>query len=215
MSTTIKFEFNTALSNVDPENGKFDEKAFDELAKKIRGHIMSQPSGDGISGMQIARYGMRVEYESGSTTREQVISAVAEGIEWASSSLNEAFPLREGKTPTVSPEPAYVKKPTGETSIIARLSTNLYRRPVGEESRTSLRNEIAEKLVDLDGITDFEVAMNGVSVVISNSITSAEVVKQHIAKVLQGFADDVNGRILPFAKSTPVNIEWEVTVQMR
>jgi hypothetical protein len=209
----VEFDFNTALTGVDSENGKFDEKAFEELAKKVRGHIMSQSSGDGISGMRITRYGIHVDYESNVTTRDKVIAAVEEGVAWAANTLEESFPLREDKTPTVIAT-SYVKTPTGETAVVARLKTNLYRRPFDDEESASVRKDIAAALVDFDGVREFRVAMNGVSVDFADSMTDADAVKQHIQKVLQSFADDVDSPYFPFAKSTPVDIDWEVTQYM-
>ncbi|MFZ1301828.1 MAG: hypothetical protein WAQ27_04635 [Candidatus Microsaccharimonas sp.] len=185
--TSVDFEFNTALTGVDSENGKFDEKAFDELAKKIRGHIMAQPSGDGISGMRIARYGVHVDYETTATTRANVVAAVEEGIAWAATSLEGAFPLREGKTPEAVLK-VYIPKPTGRTSVTARLKTNLYRRPADKKQSASVRKQLTEAFVDLDGVTDFRSAMDGVSLDITDAVTTPELAKAHIHKVLQGFA---------------------------
>lgn len=210
----IEFDFNTALTGVDSENGKFDERAFEEIAKKIRGYIMSQPSGDGISGMRVSRYGMHVDYEANATTRDKITTAVEASISWAADTLEGAFPLRENKVPTAVTT-THVQKPTGRTAVTARLKTNLYRRPIDEEESASVRKDLAAALVDLDGVREFRIGMDGVSLDISDDVTDPETAKKHIQELLQKFANDSDSPYLPFAKSTTVDIEWSVEPYMR
>jgi hypothetical protein len=205
----LQFGFNSALSPVDKETGAFDEKGVhDTMAKKIRGHIMSQTSGDGICGMFIARFGMSVSYVTEATTEEKVVAAVNEAIAWTANQEG-FFPLRGDKVPEVTLEKPREKVFTGRVAVKADFGSDLYVHPVTQELGAALREKFAEELVQLNGVRDYRVGNNWVQLVVEIKLTPADAAKAHIQELLNKHAENKESEFLPFAKGQPINIEWE------
>lgn len=206
----VEFNFNTALSGVEPTNGAWEKEKHDTMAKQIRGRIMSQSSGDGISGMRIERYELRVDYEPAVITREQVIEAVQAGIAWSVENVEGAFPQRVDKTPEATLYTYPVKTPTGQTKVIAKLASDLYACPATDEQRQVVNEQIATDLLQFDGVRSFGIYINRIALTISDKVATKEIAKKHIEDLLNGYAQDPTSQFLPFAKGKPVEIKWNI-----
>lgn len=205
----IEFTFNSALSGVNPVSGAWLEDEHKTMAKGVRAHIMSQPSGDGVCGMFIARYGMSVSYISEATSAAEVIDAVKEAVNWAAANMERAFPLRDDKTPGVTVDTRLPKK-TDKVQITATLTTNLYAYPTSDDDGKALRSEFAAKLVRLDGVRGYVVYLDGVQLTIDTTTTSVAEAKAHIENLLKACASEPASEFLPFVKDQPIVIDWDV-----
>lgn len=206
MSTKIDFSFNTALSGVSPETGAFQEEVQSAMAKRIRGRLMSQTSGDGVCGLYVTRYGMTVEYVVDATTREKVIQAAEEAIKWAAENIDGAFPLRGDKSPM-----AYIKTDkksySGETIVIAKLPSDLAVYP-SASNWTSVIAGFAAELVKLNGVRGQDVYINQVELKIDTEVTTVEVAKKHIQQLLDSHASNNSSDYMPFESGSPVKVNW-------
>jgi hypothetical protein len=208
MTKSIEFTFNSALSGVDTHTGAWSQKAHDELAKKVRSHIMGQPTGDGICGMFIARYGMNVEYIDKATSPENVVGAVNEAIQWAADQ-EDMFPLRGDKTPEAILD-THIPKPTKNFEVIAELSTNLYALPTTNEETQQLRLKFAKLLVRLDGVCEYSIYLDGAALTVDTTITTVEQTKEHFRNLFATHANQPDSAFLPFNKDKEVAIRWHV-----
>lgn len=207
----IEFGFTSALSRVDSTTGAWDSAGHDVLAKAIRGHIMSVPSGDGICGMNIVRYGMTVNYLDEVITFDEVVTAVKNAFEWAVSSLSEAFPIRGTKTPRLIVETSAPKAPRViGMAITASLKTNLFAFPVDSEDGNRLRRSFASELLQFDGANGYTVYLDGVTLKIRTSITTVEAAQLHIHRLLTRHAQDKDSEFLPFTDGEMPEIDWSV-----
>ncbi|MCI5108749.1 MAG: hypothetical protein MRY49_02780 [Candidatus Pacebacteria bacterium] len=97
MSLKQKFEvgFNTALTKINEEDGKFDEDEFLKQVLPIRGKIMQI---DGVCGCSIGRYGFDVVCVENATDMEVLKKSLEEIFE--KECVNEGFyPLKGDKEP--------------------------------------------------------------------------------------------------------------------
>lgn len=199
MTQKVRFDFNTALSPVREEDGAWERASHKAMALKIRGYIMSRPSGDGISNMIIDRFAMSVDYDLAVTTQENVISAVQEAIVWAASQEG-FFPLRGDKTPTANLNMDDARRPTSRVNLYVDLPTDLYPYPVTSEEGDQARSGIARDLVAIDGACGFGVRQRRIRLEIETSTLSVETARLHIVKMLNGYANSRKSPYLPFVR---------------
>jgi hypothetical protein len=221
MSTTegkMLFKLNTAFSPVDPETGKWmekeerwGEKSHDAMAKKLRGHIMAQISGDGLFNIYVGRFYIKAEYLTGRTTREKVLAAVEEGVAWAITHLNGAFPIRGDKTPTADLEDE-APRFSGEWIIKGLLvQTDLYRHTPNRESEAQLVSNFGAEIDEnLPGVRGWQVGINGATVTIDPKITKPEDARDYIRALFQKHASDEHSPYLPFVKFKEVVVKWSI-----
>jgi hypothetical protein len=195
--STINFKFNTAISPISPDNGRFEKDTHESIAKKLRGRIMSRPSGDGIVGMWIERYDMSVEFHSDVTTIEQVEKAVEDGVVWIADSDERAFISRAEKVPRVTVE-GYANLPTGVVLLEMQLDTNLYRYAATLEERAAIEAEFAREILELDGVVDLRIYIDSISLSIRTAVHSVSDFQEHIKSLLEKHSKDVSSKYLPY-----------------
>lgn len=207
----IEFSFSSALSGVDPDTGTWQKDLQEAMAKKIRGRIMAQSTGDGICGMNIARYGMYVEYFSEIISFNEVVVVVREAIEWATHNVEGAFPIREGKTVdvTVDTKLPTPRTPSGKMEITANLLTNLFAYPTTEDESKRLKALFATELLQLDGVVGYGVFIDGIRLTIKTAITSVDAAKAHMQQLLEKHAENKESEFLPFLHDD-LFIDWSV-----
>lgn len=205
---TTVLEFNSAISGVRESDGAFVEKDHNELVKPLRGVVMSQT--DGITGMNIGRYGARVQHFAEIVSREQVLAvfqtAVDALMEMTDTNL---FPLRGDKTPTVSIEPAYVPKPNHKKMVIAGFNTDITTFSKDGKAWDEFVAMVGEAVSCFDGARDYTVRLREVGVTIDTRHASTETAQAFMKKVLELLWE--SGKILPFAPFDTNRITFRYT----
>lgn len=175
----IHFEFNTAITAVNPDTGKWDEKAHNETVMPLRALLMQT---DGVSGCFIARYGMEVNYLSSVTSRARVIKAAKAAVKEIAG-REGFFPLRGRKNPLARPEqPA---KRTSDTWWVAHVvfNTDLFV-DQDESSRVQLINELTARLVNADGARQPGVGQRQMYIKFDRRQVSPERMEAHLKLVV-------------------------------
>lgn len=211
--SSLEFKFSTALSSVNPETGSREGAKLEAIAKQIRGRVMSQQSGDGITGMWIERYGMRVEYFSDIITAKQVDEAVNEAFAWLIRENKDAFPLLpdpKNKVVELVTTGRHEGQPDTEASVEAIFRTNLYEYPASNAVRENIHEELAEELLQLRGVRNLTIFIDRLVISVIQELTSAEDVKSHIEKVLSAHAANPDSKFMPYIKNQPLYIAWNV-----
>lgn len=209
----IEFVFTSSLTKPNPSNGAQDKGVLDEIAKMIRGRIMSQPTGDGISGMNIERHNVTVKFITEVTCPEAVIKAVEEGVRWASRSVIGAFPLSGDKAVRVIVT-THIPQPTSLVQITAKLPSDLYACPVNFEDENALVLELRTELLQFDGARDAGAGINGVSLTIDTDRADTNMARFHIRKLLDRYARQEESVFMPFV-TEPVYIAWDTIPIMK
>jgi hypothetical protein len=181
MSDTKKvaLDFNTAITGLNPDTGKWDEKVHNETVMPLRGLIMQI---DGAVGCFIARYAVEVTYVPSVTDRTLVIEAVQAAVREVSVGDN-FFPLRGAKIPAASvPEPA---QPTYATWWVARVTfdTDLFV-DREETSTTKIVDDLTTRLANADGARQPGVGQRMLYVRFDERHTSPARMRAHLEKVV-------------------------------
>jgi hypothetical protein len=200
MTTTVNFKFTTAISPVTPESGRFDKEVHESIAKKLRGRIMSQQTGDGIAGLWIERYDMSVEFHSEIITINQVKKAVEDGIAWINESDGAAFPYVNSELPSVTVE-GYTNLSMGVVELDLQLDTNLYRYAATREEREAIEAEFAREILELDGVVHLRIDVDVILISIRTTVHSVQEFKEHIKALLETHAKDENSKFLPYVQA--------------
>jgi len=209
MESTIDYTFSTALTTVAVDNGQHLGDKIEVNAKLLRGRIMSLPSGDGIVGMWVKRYGMSVEFLNEIISAEQVSKVVQEGINWLAKNGDEAFPQQDEKAPTVTVETS-TNVPSGIVSIEVQLNTNLYSYVASKAERDAIEEEFAKEILEVHGTVDLRVYIDSISMSIRSSVNTADVFQAHILSLLKKHAGDEDSKFLPYVKHETPQAEWSV-----
>lgn len=206
---TIKFDFTSALFGVNPDTGAYLKEVHDELAKQIRGHLMSQPSGNGIYDVGVYRYAMEVKFYDNIIAPEAIIEAVDEVISWAFDTLENAFPFSNDEAPRAVRVVQRQPKDTNQVVIAAYLPTNLYVCPASTEAGEVLKSRFAADLLKCDGARSHWVQIDRIQLTIDDRYISIAKAQEHMQKVLDDAAN-TDGPFMPFNKKAPIQVEWTV-----
>lgn len=197
--TTI-LEFNSAISGIQPD-GKFRDNDHDATVKPVRGLIMSQT--DGITGMNIGRYGARVNHFAEIISADQVRTAFQTAIDAILETTDHTiFPLRGEKTPTVTLESTSAPKPSYRKTVAARFDTDIAAYTKDDKKWNEFTTRVGEALANINGARDYEIYLNEVHLTIDTRAVSVQAAQEHMDNVIQTLRrEDV---ILPFAKDVRV-----------
>lgn len=201
----LRFDFNTAITAVETETGKFDENVHRQAVLPVRGKIMSH---DGITGCYIARYGVSVEFLDNVITSEKVAEIVQSVVDWAAT--NGLFSLRGEKTPTSTLDQP-VTPPLRYIWAIANFDSSLIVYPPSTKGGTdteafnSATLPVAELITAIDGVSDFKVQLQGVAVQIDTRVTSTDDAIAHLKTVVQSLVG-LTGPWFPYLKSKKLTI---------
>jgi hypothetical protein len=201
----LSFDLNTAITAVETETGKFDENAHREAVLPVRGKIMSH---DGITGCFIARYGIKVDYLDNVTDAEKVAQVVQSAVDWAAS--NSLFPIRGQKTPTATLDQP-VNPPLRYIWAIANFNSSLIAYPPSVKGGTDTEafytttKPVAEKITEINGVSDFKVHLQGVAIKIDTHVTSTDDAIAHLKSAVQSFVG-ADGPWFPYLKGQKLTI---------
>lgn len=192
----ITFDFNTAITRLDPDTGKWDEKVHNEAVMPLRGLIMQI---DGVSGCFIARYAVEVTYVPSVTDQTLVIEAVQAAV-LKVSCQDGFFPLRGEKTPSATlPEPP---KPTYDTWWVARVTfdTDLFV-DTDETSTAKVVGELITRLADADGARQPGATQRVLYVRFDRRQINPENMTAHLKKVITEIMEQrTNKNYFPFGE---------------
>jgi len=206
--SSLEIMIGTAFVGVDPQSGALDKAKLESIAKKLRGFIMSQPSGDGISGMWVERYRLSVDYESEIITREQVHEAFKNGLEWIAKEETEVFPLWDRSIP-LNVKFGEAKLPA-LTEIELLLGTNLYAYTASNKKRKAIEKKFAKEILVIDGVVRLRVSIDRILLTIREEVNSSEVFQNHIQSLLEKHVADENSEFLPYDKGHAFLTEWTI-----
>jgi len=206
--SSLEIMIGTAFVGVDPQSGALDKAKLESIAKKLRGFIMSQPSGDGISGMWVERYRLSVDYESEIITREQVHEAFKNGLEWIAKEETEVFPLWDRSIP-LNVKFGEAKLPA-LTEIELLLGTNLYAYTASNKKRKAIEKKFAKEILVIDGVVRLQVSIDRILLTIREEVNSSEVFQNHIQSLLEKHVADENSEFLPYDKGHAFLTEWTI-----
>ena len=206
--SSLEIMIGTAFVGVDPQSGALDKAKLESIAKKLRGFIMSQPSGDGISGMWVERYRLSVDYESEIITREQVHEAFKNGLEWIAKEETEVFPLWDRSIP-LNVKFGEAKLPA-LTEIELLLGTNLYAYTASNKKRKAIEKKFAKEILVIDGVVSLQVSIDRILLTIREEVNSSEVFQNHIQSLLEKHVADENSEFLPYDKGHAFLTEWTI-----
>jgi copper chaperone CopZ len=186
---TIRFMFNTPISGVSKEAGKYDVEIHTSLVLPIRGEFMQI---DGVSGCRIDRFGFYVEYFDEMTDSNTVIEAVLGIIAEFGKRPTESgyFPLRGEKTPSASPvldKPViwrFKRVGVSMDSLTDYVTVGDDPNKFDDAEFSRRVKPLAGKLGDANGVTEVKVAMTQVEVSFDSRITSFDQIRDHIMKSL-------------------------------
>jgi hypothetical protein len=175
----LKLEFNTAITDLDPNTGKWDEQAHNYAVRPLRGLIMQI---DGVSGCFIARYGMEIDYMSDVTSKAQITKAAKAAVRDVAA-RDGFFPLRGKKVPSArTPKPV---QSTSATWWVAQVSfgTDLFV-DKDEESTTKIVHELTSWLANADGARQSGVGQRMLYVKFDQRQVSPEKMEAHLKLVV-------------------------------
>lgn len=176
---SLEFQFNTAITGIDPSTGAWNEKTHNTAVLPLRGLIMQI---DGVSGCHINRYDMRVEY----LPRITSMTKVARGVRAAVVEIADRdgfFPIRGNKKPRAVFQKPAKRTPTKCWWIAeVKFGTDLF---VAEDKKTTqaIQKKIVAKLAKADGARDPYVNQRRAYVMFNPDVIAAEAMKSHVEKV--------------------------------
>jgi len=190
----LGLDFNSAITGLPTENGKFDQQAHQAQILPLRGLIMQI---DGVSGVFIARYGVQIDYCDNIVTAKQILTAVQQAIDTLMAIEGTSlFPLRGEKKPTVTIDSSTQPKPTYRKMVIVRLPSDLTAFTKDNEVWQQLEALVGGHLAHHEGVRGYDVYLREVSVTFDTRLTTATAIKRHISRSLGLMHDGV--RIFPF-----------------
>ena len=211
----IILNFNTAITGVNENDGKFVSDVHDRQVMPLRGLLMQV---DGVCGCHIARYYIEVKFLTGVTDEATVIEAIKTAVATASE-REGLFPLRGNKTPSVIiPEPTPQTPPT-VIKLTAYFGGRVVRFRANGENVPSFEQETAklvDAIADHEGIMSVKLIMDGVYVYILTRLTTVEAVKAHVTAVIEYAASHYRSipgeNYFPFIRpGTLVITDWSET----
>lgn len=195
----IQFEFNTAITGLEPETGKWDENVHKDRVMPLRGLIMQI---DGVSGCFIGRYGMRVDYMPNVVSKTRVAQQVKAAVK-VIASIEGFFPIKDKKTPSVRPEKRAVSV-ANDTWWVARVdfNTDLYA-DKSEEFMKAVKDQLNPILVNADGARETGIWQRGLYVKFDKRVTTSESMEAHLKKVVAKIMKKrIKKGFFPFADPT-------------
>lgn len=177
----VTLDFNTAITRINPNTGKWDSDAHDKAIMPLRALIMQT---DGVSGCHIARFDVSVTFLPSVTDDDTVIQAVQNAVNEVSSQT-ELFPLRGKKTPTATPgEPE-----SRWLTVDVKFDTDLY---IGTDQQLtkSIVNELKVRLGKADGARKTFVSQRQLQISFNERQVSREVMSAHLQKVVESIMND-------------------------
>jgi hypothetical protein len=207
---TLHFTFNSAITGVSIENGKWSEVTHRHQILPLRGRLMQC---DGITGINIGRYEMDIEFLPNVTDAETVITVVNESIDWASKQEG-LFPLRGDKLIEATLEPSPTSALTNIFKVTVHFGTQIMAFPVHNNEFDADKfwlktNQLARELAKLDGIVGCEMYLDAASLTFDTLLTDVEKVQAHIrAVLLQPLEEESN--LFPFANRHELRLGFTV-----
>jgi hypothetical protein len=199
MSTiSLTYKFNTAITGVNEETGKFDEAKHREAVLPLRGRLLQH---DGLTGngLQIDRYEMTINYVPEVTNPEAIDAVVDEAVAWAAEQEG-FFPLRRGKhlkTPKATRVLPYQRPPSDNTVVYIDFHTNIVHYPIGDEKEgwdeaafRQATKPLADRMIDFDGVRSWQLRLATASITFAKKATNAEAVIAHLRQVFQDFRSE-------------------------
>ena len=188
----MHFDFNTAITAVE-EKGRFNDDKHREKILPLRERVMNI---DGVTGMFVARYAVKVDFLPEVISADDLETAVITAVtKVANDEKLGLFPLRGNKTPEATRE-----RPTprvnNNVKVVARFNSDLVRYPVSTTDRgrydaeayAVMTQDLAEALVDIDGVRAHKVELRFVSLTFDKRVTDTSTIEKHISKVVREFA---------------------------
>jgi hypothetical protein len=203
----VSISFNSAITGIPLETGKFNDTAHTDQILPLRGLIMQL---DGVTGMNIGRYGMKVYYLDEMTEPAKILKIVQRSInELMEREGNRLFPIRGDKTPTATidePEPSV---PDYKQSVIARFDTDLTAYSADSEQWAETSAHVKSVLSSVDGVRGCGVYLREVAVCFDSRTITATDMKHHIGRVLRHL-DTFEGRpFFPFLNGRQLSFSFE------
>ena len=196
----VSFTFNTAISAVDGETGKWDEKAHNQLVMPLRALIMGRL--DGATGCHISRYDVEVSFLVNVTDTATVVERVQNAVDEASG-MPGFFPLKGDKTPAASyVEPA---KPNYDNHWwVARVTFNTDLFINEDEVLTqALIDRLVARLVRADGARQPGVDQRKVYIRFDQRQVAPARMKAHLEQVISEIMEErAEKGYFPFADPT-------------
>lgn len=205
---TIKFDFNTAVTGLNSDTGKWDENVHNKAVAPLRGLIMQI---DGTAGCHIGRYSVEVNYMADVTSRAKIIREVKIAVRKAAE-MDGFFPLRGKKTPQArAPKPT---KRTYDTWWVARVlfNTDLYT-DRGDEVTTALRNNLLTHLADADGARRPGLTQRVLYVKFDRRKVEPEPLIAHLQRLVAKIMDERDAKgYFPYAEPTFTYQAYETAI---
>ncbi len=180
----MRFNFNSALTAL--PDGKFEEKAHNQLVQPIRRHIMDI---DGVTGCNIQRYFVEVQFTNDVVSRAEV----TQGVRFIFQVMAEAqeynfFPNLGNKTLKVTPV-----QESRSTSywVYADLGTALVdffpdhaNEGWDKQKFREVTAPIVNEMVKHDGVLDYVIRPFQVGLRVDVRVTTIQATKDHLREVL-------------------------------
>lgn len=201
----LSFDFNTAITPLESETGKFDEDKHRAAVIPVRARIMAH---DGMTGCFIARYAIKVDFLDNVIAPEKVAKAVQSAVDWAAE--NGLFSLRGEKSPMATLDQP-ITPPLRYIWAIANFNSSLIAYPPSTKGGTDTEafytttNPVAEKITAIDGVSDFKVQLQGVAIKIDTHVTSADDAIAHLKSTVQDLTES-EGPWFPYLKGEKLTI---------
>ncbi|MGV9001475.1 MAG: hypothetical protein ACOH18_00755 [Candidatus Saccharimonadaceae bacterium] len=192
--------FNTAITGLSKETGRWDEKVHNSAVLPLRGLIMQI---DGVSGCHISRYAMKINYLSNIVSEKAVLRAARAAVHEADFfPEDDLFPLRGTKTPKIQrSKPA--QQPIN-TWWVARVDFNTDLFVNNNETQTAeITDELVGWLADADGARSPMADQRYLLVKFDHRQISPESLEAHLKKVVGRIMEEREGKkFFPFMTPT-------------
>jgi hypothetical protein len=214
MSRRINFKFNTALSAI--EGGKFNDEAFKALVMPIRTRLMEI---DGLTGCNIARYGIEVSYEKDIVSKTKLIRLVCDIFASFAEQADTYFPLRGNKVPRLIVDRPRRQRST-EPWVYINYKSSVVRYPVGtgqdsmfdEAKFRALTAGLPEKMTDKDGVLGWKLNLRYAGIKIDTRVLSIEEAKTHLTRVFTRAVTEEGKDYFPYLEvGEPLKYEFVVS----
>ena len=189
IQSSLEFKFNTGITAPFEEGtGKFLEDDHKDQVLPMRAKLMEL---DGLTGCNISRYDLQVNYVASVVDRDAIIAHVNEVVAWAANQEG-FFPNRGDKTPTAEARLPAPSEPERFAWVRVEFPTQVIRYPAlrSEHGMDTVKfNEkvhpLAEKMTAAHGIVGYDIHLLDAAVRFDTVLTTRTAVADHLLRVLK------------------------------
>jgi hypothetical protein len=201
----VTLEFNTAITELDPATGKWDEKEHNQSVIPLRGLIMQI---DGVTGCHIARYGMEVNYLPRVISRSAVIEAVQAAVQECAKAA-DFFPMRGDKQPAALASEPQKSRTTCWWIAKVTFNTDLFIN-FDDDATKAVEDELLRELATGDGVRRPGIGQRTAWVLFDKRITQPADMREHLESFVAGLMRSRKEKeLFPFTSPTFVYEEGE------